>query len=54
MSVFVVLLLLEAVSLEEGVGGVLEAGDRVSGCWRRRLQTSRTKYNKNTTKTIGS
>lgn len=44
MSVFVVLLLLEAIGLEQGVGWVLEAGDGV-GCGGSGLQTTRTKHN---------
>ena len=41
MSVLVVLLLLEAIGLEEGVGRVLERGDRV-GSRGRGLQGART------------
>ena len=41
MSVLVVLLLLEAIGLEEGVGRVLERGDGV-GSRRRGLQGART------------
>lgn len=44
VSVLVVKLLLEAVGLEEGVGGMLEAGNGV-GSWRRGFQASRTKQN---------
>lgn len=47
-SVFVVLLLLEAICLQQGVRMVLEAGDRV-GSWRRGLETTRTGQNRRNT-----
>ena len=50
--VLVVLLLLEPIGLEQGVGGVLEAGDGV-GSRRGGLQTPRTKQQQTHPKSRG-